>query len=293
MREYPARRPDSGGRSAVFGTRGAVAREHPRAALAGIRTLDDEGNTADACVAMAASMAVLAPMATSMGGDAFLLFYDAGTRRVLGAGGAGHAAGRIYPDRAACSLEPFLGEDTICLCAVNAKGSGCSFINSLFMCFGSGIVAEGARRLPPEPGSLLPPRRGPPEHPRPRQATLHTIIPGLATKDGELWAAFGVMGGPMQPQGHVQLLSNLVDHEMAPQEAVDHPRHFHHGDTLLVEGRVPEREIEKLRALGHNVEVGRTASSRSAALSSSAFWRAASGPAGATRARTAAPWRIE
>src|SRR5215210_1303028 len=89
MRGQPARRPDSGGRSTVFGTRGAVACEHPQAALAGIRALDDGGNAADACVAMAASMAVLSPMSTGMGGDAFLLFYDADTRRVIGANGCG------------------------------------------------------------------------------------------------------------------------------------------------------------------------------------------------------------
>src|SRR5215210_5228753 len=91
MRGQPARRPDSGGRSTVFGTRGAVACEHPQAALAGIRALDDGGNAADACVAMAASMAVLAPMATGMGGDAFLLFYDVRSRSVLGANGSGCA----------------------------------------------------------------------------------------------------------------------------------------------------------------------------------------------------------
>ncbi len=91
MRGQPARRPDSGGRSTVYGTRGAVACEHPQAALAGIRVLDDGGNAADACVAMAASMAVLAPMSTGMGGDAFLLFYDAAKRRVLGANSCGQA----------------------------------------------------------------------------------------------------------------------------------------------------------------------------------------------------------
>jgi len=84
-------RPDSGGRSTVFGMRGAVACEHPDAALAGIRVLDAGGNAADACVAMAAAMAVLAPMATGMGGDAFLLFYEAETGRVLGADGSGRA----------------------------------------------------------------------------------------------------------------------------------------------------------------------------------------------------------
>src|SRR3712207_4279442 len=85
------RRPDPGGRSTVFGTRGAVACEHPTAAVAGLRTLDAGGNAADACVAMAAAMAVLAPMSTGMGGDAFLLFYEAETGRVLGADGSGRA----------------------------------------------------------------------------------------------------------------------------------------------------------------------------------------------------------
>jgi gamma-glutamyltranspeptidase / glutathione hydrolase len=92
MSRYPARRPDSGGRSTVFGTRGAVACEHPLAALAGIRTLDNGGNAADACVAMAASMTVLAPMMTGMGGDAFLLFYEAETGHVRGMNGAGRAS---------------------------------------------------------------------------------------------------------------------------------------------------------------------------------------------------------
>src|SRR5918995_5103439 len=86
-----ARRPDLGGRSTVFGTKGAVACEHPGAALAGIRVLDAGGTAADACVAMAACMAVVAPMATGMGGDAFLLFYEAETGRVLGANGSGRA----------------------------------------------------------------------------------------------------------------------------------------------------------------------------------------------------------
>src|ERR671911_3101235 len=86
-----ARRPDFGGRSTVYGTKGAVACEHPGAALAGIRALDAGGNAADACVAMAACMAVLAPMETGMGGDAFLLFYEAETGKVLGANGSGRS----------------------------------------------------------------------------------------------------------------------------------------------------------------------------------------------------------
>src|SRR5918998_6085227 len=91
--ERDTRRPDLGGRSTVYGTKGAVACEHPSAALAGIRVLDAGGTAADACVAMAACMAVVAPMATGVGGDAFLLFYEAETGRVLGANGSGRAPG--------------------------------------------------------------------------------------------------------------------------------------------------------------------------------------------------------
>src|ERR687894_1250949 len=89
--ERVTRRPDLGGRSTVYGRKGAVACEHPIAALAGIRILDAGGTAADACVAMAACMAVLGPMTTGMGGDAFLLFYEAETGRVLGAYGSGRA----------------------------------------------------------------------------------------------------------------------------------------------------------------------------------------------------------
>jgi gamma-glutamyltranspeptidase / glutathione hydrolase len=91
-RDEPAtRRPDLGGRSTVFGTKGAVACEHPSAAVIGLRVLDNGGTAADACVAMAAAMAVLSPMQTGMGGGAFLLFYEAETGRVTGVNGAGRA----------------------------------------------------------------------------------------------------------------------------------------------------------------------------------------------------------
>ncbi len=491
------RRPDLGGRSTVYGTKGAVACEHPSAALAGIRALDAGGNAADACVAMAACMAVLAPMQTGMGGDAFLLFYEAETGSVLGANGSGRAPGaatieklqdrgvgempergglpvtvpgavrlwedatnsvgnmpfarllepawefaeeghpvaevvaryweeseevlrrdeaaartflpggrapaagelfyqanlattisavaeggadafyngeiarsiarsaqeaggylseedlaahestwvepisteyrgvrvyeipppgqgvaalemlnilegfdldsldpvgaerihleveakklafedlrekigdpefseiptrelvskdyaarlreRISPTRAAASAISDLGSDTTYLCAVDAEGNGCSFINSLYDRFGSGIVAGSTgvclhnrgrffRLISDHPNALAPGKR-----------PLHTIIPGLATREGALWATFGVMGALMQPQGHAQLLINLLDHGMSPQEAVDHPRHRHEEGTLFVEGRIPESEVRKLRNMGHRVEVG-------------------------------------
>ncbi|MGI9049231.1 MAG: gamma-glutamyltransferase [Rubrobacteraceae bacterium] len=499
MKQRNARRPDPGGRSTVFGTKGAVACEHPQASLAGIKMLEAGGTAADACVAMAAAMAVLSPMSTGMGGDAFLLFYEAGTGRVLGANGSGRApknatieklrdrgikemperggatvtvpgAVRLWEDAAtslgrlpladlleparelaadgypvpevvarywesaekllsrneaaarcflpegrapepgevfcqpdlantlaavarngadafyngeiawsiarstreaggylaeedlaghetmwvepiytdyrgvrvyeipppgqgvaalemlnilegfdfadldplcaerihleveakklafrdlhekvgdpefgevpteelisreyaaalreqisssrasSSSVSPALGDDTTYLCAVDSEGNGCSFINSLYMGFGSG-VADGTGVCLQNRGNSFRLVEGHPNALEPGKRPLHTIIPGLATSadTGDLWATFGVMGGPMQPQGHAQLLINLVDYGMSAQEAVDFPRHFHEGETLLVEGRVPEEEVEKLRNLGHEVEVG-------------------------------------
>jgi gamma-glutamyltranspeptidase/glutathione hydrolase len=498
--ETATRRPDMGGRSTVFGTKGAVACEHPTAAVIGLRVLDNGGTAADACVAMAAAMAVLSPMQTGMGGDAFLLFYEAETGRVTGVDGSGRAPGavtverlldlgldemperggltvtvpgavrlwedtvnrfgnqalarllepawefaenghpvaevvaryweehedvlrangaatrtflpedrapaageifsqvdlsttisavaergadafykgeiasriarstqeaggclseedlaahestfvepistdyrgirvyeipppgqgvaalemlnilegfdlasmepsgadrihfeveakklafedlhneigdpefwdhaqtptrrliskdyaaslreRISPERATERRpEPALGQDTTYLCAVDAEGNGCSFINSLYGGFGSGIVAEGTGVCLHNRGNSF---RLDPNHPNaiaPKKRPMHTIIPGLATSDGALWAVFGVMGAAMQPQGHAQLLINLLDYAMDPQEAVEHPRHRHEDGVLLIEGRIPENEIARLRGLGHRVEV--------------------------------------
>jgi gamma-glutamyltranspeptidase / glutathione hydrolase len=494
--EMVTRRPDTGGRSTVFGRKGAVACEHPIAALAGIRILDAGGTAADACVAMAACMAVLGPMTTGMGGDAFLLFYEAETGSIRGANGSGRAPGaatieklrdrglsemperggltvtvpgavRLWEDaasslgnlplarllepawelaengypvseviarywkvgedllrkneaasrallpegrapgvgevflqpdlartlaavaeggadafykgeiarsiarstqeaggylteedlaahestwvepistdyrgvmvheipppgqgiaalemlnilegfdlgaldpvsadrihleveakklafrdlhekigdpgfseiptgellgkdyaarlrgsissRAAASVAPELGDDTTYLCAVDDRGNGCSFINSLYKGFGSGVVAGGTGVCLQNRGYSFRLVEGHPNALEPGKRPLHTIIPGLVTREGALWATFGVMGGPMQPQGHAQLLANLLDYGMSPQEAVDHPRHFHDGETLLVEGRIPDGEVEKLQRMGHRVEVG-------------------------------------
>ncbi|WP_047866371.1 gamma-glutamyltransferase [Rubrobacter aplysinae] len=497
MEQYDGQRPDFGGRSTVLGTKGAVACEHPRAALAGIRVLDAGGNAADACVAMAATMAVVAPMTTGMGGDAFLLFHESETGRVIGANGSGRAprsatveklksrgvehmpergaltvtvpgAVRLWGDaasslgrlslskllepareaaeegnpvsevvarywkedeellgrdeaavktflprgrapesgemfhqpdlartiravmeggadafyegevaaniarsvqraggylaeedlashettwvepistdyrgvkvheipppgqgiaalemlnilegyelrelhplsaerihleaeakklayadlhgligdpefsevpteellskkyaarlrerislgKAATQAEPVSGTDTTYLCAVDAEGNGCSFINSLFMKFGSGVVAEGTGVCLQNRGYSFHLDEGHPNALAPAKRPLHTIIPGLATKDDNLWATFGVMGGHMQPQGHVQLLANLIDYDMSPQQAVDHPRHFHDRGTLLLEDRGSEEAAEKLRRLGHDVRIG-------------------------------------
>ncbi len=496
--ETALRRPDRGSRSTVFGMKGAVACEHPSAATIGLRVLDSGGTAADACVAMAAAMAVLSPMQTGMGGDAFLLYYEAETGRVTGVNGSGRAPGTItverlsylgemperggltvtvpgavrlwedaanrfgnqalarllepawelaengYPvaevvgrywdeheevlrtneaatrtflpeDRApvvgeifsqvdlaatisavaergadafykgeiAASIarstqeaggylseedlaahestfvepistdyrgvrvyeipppgqgvaalemlnilegfdlaslepssadrihleveakklafedlhneigdpefwlhaeiptrrlnskdyaeslrggispehtaermaEPAPGGETTYLCAVDAEGNGCSFINSLYKAFGSGIVAEGTGVCLHNRGNSFRLEPGHPNAIAPGKRPMHTLIPGLATSDGALWAVFGVMGAAMQPQGHAQVLIDLLDYGMDPQEAVEHPRHRHENGVLLIEGRVPEQEIARLRGRGHRIEV--------------------------------------
>jgi gamma-glutamyltranspeptidase/glutathione hydrolase len=146
--------------------------------------------------------------------------------------------------------------DTTYLCAVDGEGNACSFINSLYLAFGSGVVVPGAGVCLHDRGRGFSLDPGSPAVLEPGKRPLHTIIPALVTKGGELWAVYGNMGGFMQPQGHAQVLVNLRDHGMTAQQAVDHPRHFLDAGVLLVEGRVPEAEIAKLRRWGHDVVVG-------------------------------------
>ena len=117
------------------------------------------------------------------------------------------------------------------LCAVDSSGNACSFINSNFALFGSGLV-PGASDADPGWGFALQNRgasfvldAGHPDVVAPNKRPYHTIIPGMITRaDGSLYAPFGVMGGYMQPQGHVQVVTALLDDGSTPQSALDRPR---------------------------------------------------------------------
>ena len=163
--------------------------------------------------------------------------------------------GLINSEKALDSVPPGdlnLGSDTTYLSVVDKDGNAVSFINSLFDAFGSGVVAG-------DTGIVLQ-NRGTgfsldPDHPNrlePGKRPFHTIIPAMVFKDGQLFMSFGVMGGAIQPQGHVQVLVNIIDLGMDLQEALDAPRfRFMTGKNVLFEDELTAPVIEKLIAMGH------------------------------------------
>lgn len=181
----------------------------------------------------------------------------------------------LDPSRASLDIEhgsPLASSDTVYFCCVDAAGNACSFINSNYQAFGTGIVAEGT-------GFSLQ-NRGfgfslDPSHPNalePGKRPYHTIIPGMLThdSDGSLWGPFGVMGGYMQPQGHMQVVVALADDGLDPQAALDRAR-FNivdgtAGGGVNVEPGVPEATLSALADMGHPI-------SRSAGLAQVLYGR--------------------
>jgi len=144
--------------------------------------------------------------------------------------------------------------NTIYLTAADRDGNMCSFINSLFHHFGSGVTAGDTGVILQSRGYGFELVEGHFNCIAPGKRPFHTIIPGFVMKDGEPWMSYGIMGGDMQPQGHVQVLSNMVDFGMNIQEAIEAPRfRILEGRKVAIECGVPDGVLQSLRVRGHDV----------------------------------------
>lgn len=162
----------------------------------------------------------------------------------------GIATDRLDPDPAVQASE------TIYLSVADRDGNMVSFINSIYSYFGSGVVVPGTGMVLQNRGAGFTLEEGHPNRAAPGKRPFHTIIPGFVTRDDEPWMAFGLMGGAMQPQGHTQLLLNLIEFDMDPQEAVDAARFRHlSGSRVAVEAPVAPEVRQSLEAMGHEVVV--------------------------------------
>jgi len=163
----------------------------------------------------------------------------------------------IDPAKAAPEVKPGIPQtgDTACFSVVDAEGNACSFINSNFANFGSGITGGATGIILQNRGEGFTLEKGHFNEYKPGVRPYHTIIPGLVTKDGRLYMTYGLMGGDMQPQGHVQFLLAHLDHGFNMQQSMDIPRWKHEKELLvyLEQGNVPAA-FDGLKALGHDAK---------------------------------------
>jgi gamma-glutamyltranspeptidase/glutathione hydrolase len=143
---------------------------------------------------------------------------------------------------------------TVYLAAADAEGMMVSFIQSNFGGFGSGVVVPGTGISLQNRGSSFTLKRGHPNEVGPGKRPFHTIIPAFVTRDGAPVMSFGVMGGAMQPQGHVQTMVRLADHGQNPQAVCDAPRwRVRDGLEVELEPGVDTATVNELARLGHRV----------------------------------------
>jgi gamma-glutamyltranspeptidase/glutathione hydrolase len=143
--------------------------------------------------------------------------------------------------------------DTVYLTAADEKGHVVSLIQSLFDSFGSGIVAGDTGVVLHNRGSLFVLKPGHPDEIAPHKRPMHTLVPAMALRDKRPWLSFGVMGGDMQPQGHVQVLLNLLEFGMNVQEAGEAARFRHSAAGLSLESAIAAEARFGLNERGHRL----------------------------------------
>ncbi len=171
----------------------------------------------------------------------------------------------VYLDRLAAQFDParrnpdirlpqHAAASTTYLSVVDRDRLAVSFICSLYDGFGARVVTPRSGIALQNRGACFTLEQGHPNEVGPGKRPMHTIIPAMAMRNGKAFAAFGVMGGAYQPMGHAHVFSNLADHRMDPQEAIDHPRIFWGEDGAVeAESGISRAVREGLVARGHRV----------------------------------------
>ena len=146
------------------------------------------------------------------------------------------------------------GGGTIYLATADERGMMFSYIQSNYMGFGSGVVVPGTGISLQNRGAGFSLNAGHPNQVGPSKRPFHTIIPGFLTREGQPVMSFGVMGGNMQPQGHIQMITRLVDYNQNPQACTDAPRWVVNADfSVSFEDTVPASIKEELARRGHRI----------------------------------------
>jgi gamma-glutamyltranspeptidase/glutathione hydrolase len=166
----------------------------------------------------------------------------------------------IDPERARPRGAPYDEGDTIGMCVVDADGRALTLIQSLYMNFGTGIVAGDAGFFLQNRGAYFSLDETSPNAFAGGKRPLHTLSPGMLLRDGKPAMVYGTMGSDGQPQNHIQILHNIVDRGYSVQQAIDAPRWLagrlnvdESGDSLRIETRADETLVRELRRRGHDV----------------------------------------
>ena len=174
----------------------------------------------------------------------------------------------INPEKAARVYDAGLSEagNTVYLTVADRHGNMVSLIQSNYRGMGSGMCPTGLGFVLQNRGEMFSLSEGHPNVYAPGKRPFHTIIPAFITRNGRPWISFGVMGGDMQPQGHAQIIINLIDFKMNLQEAGDAPRIYHTGSSeptgelmtdggiLMLESGFRTEVIQKLMSMGHRIQ---------------------------------------